>query len=151
MFCLMEFFALDVVCPLLLWYYICFSLLETSSSSHTAKKFTTLYLILSSHYQTSQAQERMTKKHHWVLKPMSQIYFLFHLTNCSNLLIVSPTAFRFYEHQITASFFFLWNSMKKKPKPKKIEQTELNKNAAFTLTLSNINFLIGMSDVLPSP
>lgn len=54
---------------------------------------------------------------------MSQIYFLFHLTNHSNLLIVSPTAFRFYEHQITASFFPL--EFDEKKTKQKLEQTKL--------------------------
>lgn len=33
----------------------------------------------------------------------------------------------------------------------KIEQKKLNKNAASTLTIFNINFLIGISDVFPAP
>lgn len=99
----MELFVLDVVCPLLLWHYICSSLPETSSSSHASKNlplFISFCLAIIKHHKKG-----WHKNIFGLLKPMNQIYLLFHLTNHSNLLIVPPTAFRFYEHQITASFF----------------------------------------------
>lgn len=115
--CLMELFVLDVVCPLLLWYYICSSLPETSSSSHTGKNlphFMSFCLPIIKHHKYKKGWHKTI---FGLLKPTSQIYFLFHLTNHSNLLIVSPTAFRFYKHQITASSFssvIWWKKSNKK-------------------------------------